>query len=275
MGREENQMNGPVSEPRAKGPKAISRVLDLLLLLSSNRDGLTLAELSVALSVPKSTFIDTLRGLCDQLYLAQEEGRYRLGPLAFRLAGKLLSHWSAPDMVRQPLKMLARKSNESVGFAIPDWELGQAIYTDAVNSTQPVRYAMHIGVRAPLYASAAGRVLLAFGSPDRVTDYMQRTKFRALTTATRTSLQEVRAQLVEIRQTGYCASFGEMLSDTAAVAVPVFGPDDQTIGALMLAAPLDRMRSNFASLLESLVIAGKHASGIPVTQEQISRPSFA
>jgi DNA-binding IclR family transcriptional regulator len=52
-----------------------------------------------------------------------------------------------------------------------------------------------------------------------------------------------------------------MLSDTAAISVPVFGPDDQIVGAMMAAAPLDRMRTNFDTLLATLITAGQEASG--------------
>jgi IclR family acetate operon transcriptional repressor len=260
-------MSGVEEQRNTKGPKAIGRVLELLLLLSRHREGLGLADISTAMTVPKSTFLDTLRGLCDLRYLVQEEGRYRLGPVAYRLASQVLSTWSAPDVVRQPVKMLARDTRESVGFAIADWEIGQAIYIEAINSTQAVRYAMNVGIRAPLYASAAGRVLLAYASPERLKAYLKRAKFKALTENTRTTEAAIIAHLDEIRQTGYCASFGEMLSDTAAIAVPVFGPDDDNIGAMMLAAPLDRMRTNFDVLLRLLVDAGHAASGRPVTPQ--------
>lgn len=244
-----------------KGPRAIGRVLELLLLLSRNREGLSLTDISAAMAVPKSTFLDTLRGLCDLNYLVQDEARYRLGPFAFRLAGQILSTWSAPDVVRLPVRALAKTTRESVGFAIADWEIGQAIYIEAINSTQPVRYAMHLGIRAPLYASAAGRVLLAYAAPDRVKAYLKSVKLKPLTASTRTTEADIMAQLENIRQTGYCASFGEMLSDTAAMSVPIFGPDDQNIGAMMLAAPLDRMRSNYDHFLQLLIAAGHEASG--------------
>lgn len=251
----------PPEHLAAKGPKAIGRVLDLLLLLSRHRGGLTLAEVSTEMSVAKSTFLDTLRGMCDLRYLILEDGRYRLGPVAYRLASRILLAWSAPDIVRQPLRKLANTTHESAGFAIVDWEIGQAIYTDAVNSTQPVHYAMQAGLRAPLYASAAGRVLLAYAEPEQIKSYLRRAKLKPLTPSTRTSEADILAHLEEIRQTGYCASFGEMLSDTAAISVPVFGPADQIIGAMMAAAPLDRMRTNFDALLAALITAGQEASG--------------
>src|SRR4051794_3087775 len=113
-------MDGKVDEPRAKGPKAITRVLDLLSLLSGKPDGMTLADLSLALSVPKSTFLDTLRGLCDRHFLVHEDGRYRLGSSAYHFASRIVSNWSAPEMIRAEVKALALDTAESVGFAVAD-----------------------------------------------------------------------------------------------------------------------------------------------------------
>lgn len=250
---------GEAAKP--SGPRAITRVLDVLLLLAKHRDGLGLADLSAAMAVPKSTFLGTLRGLTERRYLVHEDGRYRLGSNAYHLASRIVTSWSAPEMIRAQVKGLARATGESVGFAIADWELGQAIYTEAVNSEQPVRYAMQAGLRAPLYASAAGRVLLAFGPAERVEAYLARGTLRPLTGRTRTDPDAIRANLVEIRAQGFCASFGEMLRDTAALSVPVTDPDGLVIGAMMIAAPLDRMRTRHEALLAAVCEAGRRASG--------------
>lgn len=244
----------------AKGPKAITRVLDLLALLAGKQDGMGLGELSVATSVPKSTLIDTLRCLSEMQYLSCVDGRYRLGSAAYHFASRITRHWSAPDMIRIQVKQLADETGESVGFAIADWDIGQAIYIEASNSRHPVRYAMQAGLRAPLYASAAGRVLLAFAEPERVDSYLERAHLRQLTSGTRTDSDAIRENLAEIRAQGYCASFGEMLRDTAAIAVPIRGPDTEMMGALMLAAPLDRMKLNQTKFLDTVREAGRRAS---------------
>ena len=250
-----------MDQPRHSGPRAITRVLDLLFILADRPDGMSLADLSAQLSVPKSTVLGTLRGMAERQYLTHVDGRYRLGPAAYHLATSIVGYWSASEMIRAAVKSLARSARESVGFAIADWDLGQVIYTEAINSVQPVRYAMQVGIRAPLYASAAGRVLLAFAPMDEVDSYLKRANLRRLTPKTRADAAAVRANLAEIRAQGFCASFGEMLSDTAALAVPVTGSDGRIIGAMMLAAPLDRMRANYETLLTALIKAGQHASG--------------
>lgn len=246
----------------AGGPRAMGRVLALLDVLARNRDGMTLSELSLALNVPKSTFLSSLRALAADGFLINEGTLYKLGPLAFRLAGTIMAAWSLPDITRHYVRELGRLTRESVGYAIADWELGQVIYIDAVNSSQPVHYAMRAGIRAPIYASAAGRVLLAFAPEDRQRAYLSRAPFKSLTPGTRTTKDDILKSLQTISDLGYCASFGEMLKDTAAIAAPVFGAGDTVAGALMVAAPLSRMESNFNDLRDTLLRSARRASGL-------------
>lgn len=248
-------------DAKVRGPRAVTRVLDLFLTLAKHTDGLPLAQLSAELGVAKPTLLDTLRGLCDQHYLTSADGRYRLGSGAYRLAGRIIAAWSPPEALRREVKQLADQTRESIGFAIPDWELCQVIYTEAINSTRAVRYAMHQGIRAPFYASAAGRVILAYSDSHRVDAYLARGPFTAMTPNTRVTAEAIRENLAEIRARGFCASFGEMLPETAAVAAPVFGRDGQIIGAMMLAAPIERMREQVDAYQTALVEACRKASG--------------
>ena len=107
-------MNDGLTTTKAptRGPKAIARVLDLMTMLASKHDGMSLADLSAAMAVPKSTFVDTLRGLCDLGYLSHRDGRYRLGPKAYHFAGRILSNWSPPEMIRAQVQRLGAETRE-------------------------------------------------------------------------------------------------------------------------------------------------------------------
>src|SRR4051794_39117671 len=100
------------------GPRAMSRVLRLFDLLARHREGMTLSELSVALEVPKSTFLASLTGLVADGFLLNQGKVYTLGPGAYRLAGTIMASFSMPDIVRYYVRDLGRITNESVGFAI-------------------------------------------------------------------------------------------------------------------------------------------------------------
>src|SRR5690349_5912200 len=81
------------------GPRAMGRVLRLFKLLArQQRSGMSLTDLSTALDVPKSTLLGTLKPLAADGFLLAEGALYRLGPAAFRLAGTILTAWSAPEL---------------------------------------------------------------------------------------------------------------------------------------------------------------------------------
>ncbi len=244
------------------GPRAMSRVLDLFATLAQNRNGMTLTELSGALDVPKSTFLNSLRALVSDGFLINHGNEYRLGPSAYRLASAIMASASTDEIVRYYVRDLAAATKESVGYAIPDWDIGQIIYIEGISSPKPVHYAMRTGIRAPLYVSAAGRVILAYSPVDQREDYLARAHIRPLTRLTRTDPETLRAHLEEIRANGYCASFGEMLEDTAAIAAPIFDASGELSGALMVAAPIDRMRASYEFLLSTLVETARKASGL-------------
>ncbi len=243
------------------GPRAMMRVLDLFTTLTRHRKGMTLTQLSQELDVAKSTLLNSLRPLVQEGYLLSEGTLYRLGPGAFRFAARLMAAFSMPELLESFVRNLAEQTHESVGFAIADWKSGRMIYIRAVPSPQPVVYAMVAGVSAPLYASAGGRVLLANAPAEMRETYLARGNFRRLTERTETDPDVLRAKLAVIRQQGYCLSFGEMLDDTAAMAVPVFEGHDSVLGALVIGAPIERMRSNQDALLQALIEAGRSASG--------------
>jgi DNA-binding IclR family transcriptional regulator len=250
-----------IDKGESGGPRAMGRVLALLELLARTPVGLPLADISVALGVPKSTLLNSLRPLVVDDFLVVEGVLYRLGPRAFRLAATIGSAYDLPRMVRGYLRALAEETQESVCLAVLDQEMRRFVYIDVIESSRPVRYAMRLGMSGPLYSTAAGRVLLAYQTPDYQDDYIAKAKLVALTDRTNTDRDVLRRQLEEVRQTGLWVSLGESVEDSAAVAAPVFGPDGAILAAISLGAPSDRLVANREALTAAVVKTAAHASG--------------
>ena len=243
------------------GPRAMGRVLALLELLARTPVGLPLADISVALGVPKSTLLNSLRPLVVDDFLVVEGVLYRLGPRAFRLAATIGSAYDLPRMVRGYLRALADETHESVCLAVLDQEMRRFVYIDVVESSRPVRYAMRLGMSGPLYSTAAGRVLLAYQTPTYQEEYITKAKLVPLTERTNTDRNVLREQLEEVRKTAVWVSLGESVDDSAAVAAPVFGPDGGILAAISLGAPSDRLVANREALTAAVMKTAAHASG--------------
>ncbi len=243
------------------GPRAMSRVLRMFDCLAKAPEGLSLSDLSAALSAPKSTLLNSLKPLTAEGFLVAEGSLYRLGPRAFRLAADISSAWSLPRILRGYIQQVAKASHESIALAVLDVEMRRFVYIDSIESPQPVRYATRIGMSGPLYATAAGRVLLAYQPEDYQEAYIKSAKMTALTPQTNTDPEVLRRQLAEVRRIGFWVSAGESVVGSAAVAAPVFGPTGQILAALSLGAPSERMEANREDYVRAVVGAAMRASG--------------
>jgi DNA-binding IclR family transcriptional regulator len=230
------------------GPRSLARLLGLLDTLAAARDGLSLAELSKALNSPKSSLLNLLRPLVVENFLSYDGGRYRLGTAVFRLAANITSAWDMSGALRGLLRDLANRSGESVYLGVLDPDREHIVVIDAVESANAVRFSTAAGGRNPLYATAAGKVLLAYGDPGWQRHYLAAARLAKLTTKTRTSRQALEEELTSVRERGICVSIGELIGDAGSIAAPVLGPDGNIVAALAIGAPVGRLQPRLAEL---------------------------
>jgi DNA-binding IclR family transcriptional regulator len=220
-----------------------------------------LSELSGALGAPKSSLLLLLRPMVAEGYLLHIDGRYRLGTRMFRLAAHVLTARKMRGLVLPYLDELARRTQETVFFAVLDREARIASCVEVVDTPNPIRYTIPIGLTMPLYSTAAGNVLLAHQERDWQDEYLRTTRLEAVTPDTLTDPDQLRRLLDEVRQKGVAVSIGRMSVGSGAVAAPVFTADDKLMGALVVAAPAERLTPRMQSLIDSVRQAAAHASG--------------
>ncbi|HEY8706888.1 MAG TPA: IclR family transcriptional regulator [Burkholderiaceae bacterium] len=224
-------------------PMALARVLRALRSLADEPDGLTLAQLMVQLGAPKTSVHSLLRGLTAEGYLQRHDTLYRLGPESFVLGAALVAARSLA-IVATPYLLDARaQSGETVVLAVIDRSAGRLTYTQIVESHKPVRYTVPVGTTRPLFASSAGRVLLAFQDDAWRRDYLKTADLRAMTDRTVTDRRQLARILDRVRAAGFASTIGEVTPDVAGFAAPVFEPTGQVNAALILAAPIERGRA--------------------------------
>lgn len=254
------ELGGPADKDVA-GPRSVMRILGLFESLADISDGMSLSDLSVTLGAPKSSLLTLLRPLVAEGYLLHAGARYRLGARMFRLAAHMLAARKMRGLILPYLDDLAGRTQETVYFAVLDREARIAACIEVVDTPNPIRYAIPVGVTMPLYNTAAGNVLLAHQERDWQEDYLRTAKLEATTPDTPTDPDQLRRLLDEVRQTGVAISIGRMAVGSAALAAPVFTADDKLMGALVIAAPAERLTPNMPFLISTIRQAAAHASG--------------
>lgn len=245
------ELSPSLSEPSAlvsrgdgtAAPMALARVLRTLRLLCDEPDGLTLAQLMAQLGAPKTSVHSLLRGLTTEGYLQRSDVMYRLGPESFVLGSAIVAARSLA-IVGTPFLLEARaQSGETIMLGVIDRSANRFTYTQVIESHKPVRYTVPVGTTRPLYASAGGRVLLAFQDDAWRDQYLKTADMRAMTERTVTNRRRLARILRQVREAGFASTLGEVTPDVAGFAAPIFEPTGQVNTTFIIAAPIERGRA--------------------------------
>ncbi len=195
------------SEP--SGPRSLTRVLGLFELLSQRPGGMSLAELNLALESPKSSLLNLLRPLVGEGFLVHAGNSYRLGPAIFRLAAGVMAAWDFPPLIRPFMEELAQRTRETVMLGVLMPEAEAITYVEIIPSPHPIRYQIPVGTSRPLYASSAGRLLLAHSDAAWLRTYLASVNLKAQMEQPMTRAG-LRQELEQIRADGLSCSFNEL-----------------------------------------------------------------
>ncbi|AVO48381.1 IclR family transcriptional regulator [Melaminivora suipulveris] len=228
---------------RLAPPRAPVRVMQVIAALAQHRDGLSLAQLSEALRLPKTSLFSLLRALEGGGYVASENGHHRLGQETYSLAALIQRTDGFPGNVRPWLGELHRACQETVMVGVPSQDWTQLTYIDVIEASSWLRYSANVGARRPLYSTALGLTMLAFASSERQRRYLEATRLDAVTQHTITSRAALKRALRQIRAEG-CASSSGSIEGATGVSAPVFDSGGALLAAVGMAGPTTRYERN-------------------------------
>lgn len=261
MGAEATVKRAEVRE--SGGPRSLARLLQLFDVLAASPNGMTLADLNLALDTPKSSLLNLLRPLVADGYLVHSGGTYRLGLMIFRLAANVLAAWDVTQAFRPYVEELAERTGETAMLAVTNRRDRLLNYVDVVHSNQPIRYQIPVGTTRPLHVAAAGRVLLAFEDAAYRKAYLggavlDKGMNQPLT---RKGLDR---ELADIAQAGYAFSLDRFIQGLGSIAAPVFDADGKCIAALAIGGPSDRTGARVDALIAIVREVAVKASGAAI-----------
>jgi IclR family acetate operon transcriptional repressor len=130
----------------------------------------------------------------------------------------------------------------------------EVVYLDQVASMHLVKMFTAPGMRAPLYCTGTGKVMLAFKDAEftrPVLDAPMR-RYTARTIVTRLALE---AELAAIRKRGYSVDTEEMEEGVRCLAVPIFDRRHDCVGAISVSGPTTRMTTERVGKLATTACA--------------------
>jgi IclR family acetate operon transcriptional repressor len=153
------------------------------------------------------------------------------------LSDRVLGQLDVRERARPWLTWLVDETGETATLSVPGG--GEAITVDFVPSSSSVVSMARVGRPSVAHATAAGKVMLAFGSPDGPA-----AELVAFTERTITDPTALAAELEAVRASGIAEAVGEREPDLNALAAPVIGRGGELVAILGLQGPATRLPAN-------------------------------
>ena len=180
----------------------LARGLDILELFGGDSPELTQKEISERLGLPVPTVHRLTKLLAERGWLVRDPGsrRLRLGLGVARLLPALLSGLRLPELARDHVRGLAERTGETVNLAVLHG--GEVVYLLSESGSRLLTLRSTIGLRLPVHCTALGKCLLAQLPDEEARRAAGREPYAALTPATITTWEELRASLEQVRRDG-------------------------------------------------------------------------
>jgi len=221
--------------------KSAERTLDLLELLSGQRQGMSLADISQVLGIPKSSALQILRTLETREYVARDRltNRFTLDVRVFALGR---AYAESMDLVREGQRVLAELSralDETCHLAVLAGLDG--VYVAKEESSQPMRMVSAVGRRLPAHATGVGKMLLAMLDGRTLDARLKGVRLARLTPRTITTAARLREELRATRHRWFAFDREESTEGLQCIAAPVLGQGGECVAAISASVPAVRL----------------------------------
>lgn len=220
--------------------KSAQRVLRILDLLAEREAPLSFTEIADTLGYPRSSVHNLLRTMVQSGWaeLDADSRRYTLGIRAWQAGNTYLRAVNLADRARPHMERIRDALGETVQLAVRDGR--HNVYIAKVDGSQMLVLASAIGRRLEAHATGVGKVLLAGLPEDECRKLLEAQPLERFTEHTITDLEQMRAELAQIRLQGYSMDNEEYTLGVRCVAVPVRDHTGQVVAGMSVSVPTIR-----------------------------------
>ena len=222
--------------------QSVQRAAEILWCFTKLDSELGVTALSKELGLHKSTISRLLSTLQQQMLVEQnpETGKYRLGLGLVTLAGIVLDRIDLRDVAYPFLETLAEVTQETVNIVVLAG--GMCVNVGGVDSPNPIQYVGRIGRRTPAHCTSAGKVLLAYRSPQERQHILPQPLSR-FTKNTIIDWIKLETSLAQVGAQGYAITHEEYEAGMSALAAPVYDHTSQVSAAVTVSGPTYRLEA--------------------------------
>jgi len=216
--------------------QVIKRIDKLLDAFSEDAPSLSLSDLAGQAGLPKSSAHRLLVGLEEIGMLERDGPNWRLGKRVVLLANIRLGQIDLRAEASRQLRTLGQRLRAATAFSIPDG--CDMVYLERHESPVPFAPAARLGSRAPIWAGAAGKAVLACLDPEeRLARLQTDERWLRLSQLQRRSIER---ELDQTARRRYALDPGTFFEGVGGAAVAIADVTGEPVAALSVIIPQER-----------------------------------
>jgi DNA-binding IclR family transcriptional regulator len=233
-------MSRDVEPPTAP---AVDRAVLVLKHIAAAGEGVSLASLSQALAMPKSSTLSICRSLVNGgLLMRSSSGAYGLAIGVVDLARSYLASATITDVFVSEWEQRSRFIDETVVLSVLDG--ADVVYVACKNGKVGVSFNYRIGMRLPAWCAASGKAILSTMGHDKAARLLPPGPLRMSTGRMAVPRADLMAQLETARATGYAIDDEEVRAGMCCIGAPVF---ESRSGPALSAVAISMLKGEFES----------------------------
>ncbi|MDO7788200.1 IclR family transcriptional regulator [Desulforamulus aquiferis] len=247
-------------EKKSSQIRSIAKALTIIDLLTSNQEGLPLAQIALKTGNAKSTVHGLLSTLRDFGYVEQSPftGNYKLGMRLFEIGSVVAKCWDVRAVGAPYIQQLVNEINETVHLVVLD--RGEVLYIDKRESAKNLRIVSEIGMRLPAHCTGVGKVLMAYLTEAEVKLIVKKKGLSSYTKNTITDFDTLKNELIKIREQGFAYDKEEIMDSLCCVAAPIFDHYGKACAALSVSSTTSRFNEHHEQIKEMVINTAKDIS---------------
>jgi DNA-binding IclR family transcriptional regulator len=245
-----------------KASLAVERTILILEAIARRTAGMTNAEISRRLGIPKSTASYILRTLERSRYVTRDRqtGKYTLGLKLLALGRGVQIGIEIKEVARTVLERIVQESGLTAHIAVLDHR--EAVYIDKVEAPGFIKLDTWIGRRMDLHSTSVGKALAAFMPPAELDASIKERGLRQRTARTITTSGQLIKELSRVRELGYAVDDEENSPGVRCLSAPIRDAQGRVRAALGLSGTTIQIdKRSIKSICRLVVDASAEISG--------------
>jgi DNA-binding IclR family transcriptional regulator len=254
------------SLPAQPSVQVIERMFNLLEVLASKQEAISLKEISERTGLHPSTAHRILNDLAIGRFVDRPEaGSYRLGMRLLELGNLVKARLSVRDTALGPMRELHKLIQQPVNLSVRQGD--EIVYIErAYSERSGMQVVRAIGGRAPLHLTSVGKLFLAAEEPTRLRAYATRTGLAGNTRNSITQLPNLERELQQCRRSGIARDNEELELGVRCMAAGVYDDQGRLVAGLSISAPSDRLDEGWIEKLRQTANEISSSLGYQPTQ---------